>query len=110
MPQAYNFKHVISTGVTTVSISQFGMLHGVVINQQDLTAGTVSTLQSATPHMMTIYDGTTTAASTATNIIGICMLSNSGIADYIYDCVYSSGLTLQVGSSAAPVDFTIIYT
>jgi hypothetical protein len=118
VPQAFNFLHIASTGVTTVSgpgrtdvgMSYFGQLHGVVINQQDLAAGTVATLQTATTHMLTIYNGTTTAASTSPTVIGICQLSNSGVGEYIYDCLTPNGLTLQVGSAVAPVDITVSFT
>jgi hypothetical protein len=110
VPQAYNYKHLNATGVSTISLSNFGMLHGIVLNQQNTTPGTTVTAQVATVNLMTIYDGTTTAASTATNIIGICQLSNAGIGEYIYDALYANGLTIQIGGSVSPVDITVSYT
>ena len=104
MPQGYNYKHVTATGVSTVSISQFGQLHGIVMNQLSTAAGTASTGQ------ITIYDATTTAASTSPTVIGIINPAASGVADYVYDCLYANGLTIQVGSAVAPVEFTIVYT
>jgi hypothetical protein len=110
VPQAFNFKHLTATGVTTISISGYGMLHGVVLNQQNTTPGTTVTAQVATVNLMTIYNGTTTAASTDASVVGICQLSNTGIGEYIYDCLLSNGLTIQVGSAVSPVDYTISFT
>lgn len=104
MPQAFNFKHVNATGVTTISISQYGQLHGIVMNQLSTTAATAST------GLLTIYNGTTTAASTDGSVIGICNPASTGVADWIYDCLTPNGLTLQVGSGVTPVDITVSFT
>ncbi len=104
MPQAFNFKHITATGVSTISISGYGMLHGVVLNQLSTGAVTSSTGQ------ITIYNGTTTAASTDGSVLAICNPALSGVPEWIYDALCSNGITLQVGSAVAPVDFTIMFT
>jgi hypothetical protein len=98
----FNFKHVNSTGATVVSISQGGILHGIVYNQLATNAVTAST------GLITVYDSTTTAASSAGSVIGIIGLT-AGIPEYVYDCIYMNGLTIQVGSGVTPVDLTVIY-
>ena len=98
----FNFKHVSGTGVSTISISQGGILHGIVFNQLATNAVTAST------GLITIFDSTTTAASSAANVLGIVGLT-AGIPEYIYDCIYMNGLTIQVGSGVTPVDLTVIY-
>ena len=104
MPQAFNFKHVVSTGVTTKTISQFGMLHGVVLNQLSTGATT------ATGGLVTIYNGTTTAASTDASVLAICNPALTGVPEWIYDALCSNGITLQIGSVVAPIDLTIMFT
>jgi hypothetical protein len=98
----FNAKHVTSTGATVVSISQGGILHGIVYNQLATNAVTAST------GLITVYDSTTTAASSAGSVIGIIGLT-AGIPEYVYDCIYMNGLTIQVGSGVTPVDLTVIY-
>ena len=110
MPQAFNFKRVTATGVTAISISGYGMLHGVVLNQQNTTPGTTVTAQVASVNLMTVYNGTTTAASTDASVMAICQLSNAGIGEYIYDALMSQGITVQVGSAVSPIDIAILYT
>ena len=96
------YKHINSTGVQSISISQAGLLHGLVFNQLATNAVTAST------GLITIYDSTTTASSTAASVIGIVGVT-AGIPEYIYDCEYMNGLTVQVGSGVTPLDFTVIY-
>lgn len=104
MPQAFVFKRINSTGVTTVSISGFGMLHGVTMNQ--LSTGSTT----ASGGLVTIYAGTTTAASTDPTVVGIINPGASGVADYFYDAEMPAGITIQVGGVVAPVDMTVTYT
>lgn len=104
MPQAYNFKRINATGVNTMSISGYGMLHGVTMNQ--LSTGSTA----ATTGLVTIYNATTTAASTDASVVGIFNPGASGVADYFYDCLLSNGLTIQVGSVVAPIDMTVTFT
>jgi hypothetical protein len=99
----YIYKHITGTGVSTISISGYGILWGVVLNQLSTVSGTASTGQ------ITVYDATTTAASTSPTVIGILNPASSGVADWIYDVEYVNGLTIQVGSAVAPLDFTVIY-
>jgi hypothetical protein len=96
-------KHITATGVSTVSISQVGILHGIVMNQPSTAAATASTGQ------ITIYDAITTAASTHTSVIAIVSPATTANTDYIYDCEYMTGLTIQVGSAVAPVEFSVLY-
>jgi hypothetical protein len=98
----FNAKHVTSTGATVVSVSGGGILHGIVYNQLATNAVTAST------GLITIFDSTTTAASSAGSVIGIIGLT-AGIPEYVYDCIYMNGLTIQVGSGVTPVDLTVIY-
>ena len=58
--------------------------------------------------LVTVYDSTTTASSTAASVIGIIGVT-AGIPEYVYDCLFTTGLTLQVGSGVTPLDFTVIY-
>lgn len=102
MGEFFNAKHVTSTGVSSISVSGGGLLHGIVFNQLATNAVTAST------GLITIYDSTTTAASTAASVIGIIGLT-SGIPEYIYDVVFQNGLTLQVGSAVAPLDLTVTF-
>lgn len=104
MPQAYNYKHLNSTGVSTISISNYGMLHGLVLNQ--LSTGSTA----ATTGLITIYNATTTAASTDASVVAIVNPASTGVADWIYDALMSNGLTVQIGSVVAPIDFTITFT
>lgn len=104
MPQAFNYKHLNATGVSTISISGYGMLHGLVLNQ--LSTGSTA----ATTGLITIYNATTTAASTDASVLAIVNPSASGVADWIYDALLSNGLTIQIGSVVAPVDFTVTFT
>jgi hypothetical protein len=96
-------KHITATGVSTVSISAAGILHGVVFNQVSTAAATAST------GLVTVYDATTTAASTDARVIGIVSPATTASTDYIYDCEYMNGLTIQVGSAVAPLDITVLY-
>lgn len=98
----FNYAHVASTGVSTISISQAGALHSIVFNQLATNAVSAST------GLTTIYDSTTTAASTSPTVIGIIGLV-AGIPEYIYDIQYRNGLTLQVGSGVTPIDITVCY-
>lgn len=104
MPQAYVFKRITGTGVTTISISQYGMLHGVTMNQ--LSTGSTT----ATTGLVTIYNNTTTAAATDASVVGVFNPGATGVADYFYDAEMPTGLTIQVGSVVAPVDMTVTYT
>lgn len=97
-------KHIAATGVTTVSISQYANLHGVVMNQLSTASATTTT------GLVTVYNATTTAASTDASVIAIFNPAASGVADYIYDCEMPAGITLQVGSAVAPLDMTITYS
>ena len=96
------YKHVNSTGVQSISISQAGLLHGIVFNQLATNAVTAST------GLVTIYDSTTTAASTSPTVIGIIGVT-AGIPEYIYDCEFMNGLTLQVGSGVTPLDISVVF-
>jgi hypothetical protein len=98
----FNAKHVTSTGATVVSINPGGILHGIVYNQLATNAVTAST------GLITVYDSTTTAASSAGSVIGIIGLT-AGIPEYVYDCIFQNGLTIQVGSGVTPVDLTVLY-
>jgi hypothetical protein len=104
VPQAYNYKHLNATGVSTISISNYGMLHGLVLNQ--LSTGSTA----ATTGLITIYNATTTAASTDASVVAIVNPASTGVADWIYDALMSNGLTVQIGSVVAPIDFTITFT
>jgi hypothetical protein len=99
----YIYKHVTGTGVSTISISQYGILYGIVMNQLSTASATAST------GLITVYDATTTAASTSPTVVGILNPASTGVADWIYDVEYANGLTVQVGSGVTPLDFTIIY-
>ncbi len=103
MPEGFfHYKHVVSTGVTTIAVSQGGLLHGIVFNQLATNAVTAST------GLTTIYDATTTAASTDASVIGIIGIV-AGIPEYIYDVQFKNGLTLQVGSGVTPLDITVSF-
>lgn len=105
MPQAYPFQRVTATGTAVLSISQGGILHAIVLNQQSTAAST------AANNFITVYDNT--AANTTVNgskIIGVIQANNAGVADYVYDCIFNIGLTLGVGSAVSPVDITITAT
>lgn len=91
----FNYKNITTTGVNVVSISQGGLLHGIIVNQ-------VSTAAAAT---MAIYDATTTAA--APFIIGTVNLSTVAM-DYLYDVEFQNGLTVVV-TAATPTNITIMY-
>lgn len=104
MPQAFNFVHMNATGVNTISISNFGMLHGITLNQ--LSTGSTA----ATTGLVTIYNATTTAASTDKSVLAIVNPASSGVPDWIYDVVMSNGITIQIGSVVAPIDMTVMFT
>ena len=97
----WKHKHVQSTGVTTVSISSGVLLHGFVLNQKSTAATSTS--------LVTIYDATTTLASTAAGVVGICDIVGVSAADYMYDAELDNGLVINVGAGAAPVDLTVLY-
>lgn len=90
------YKNLTATGVSTISISGFGLLHGVVVNQYSTAAAT-----------MAIYDATTTAA--APFIIGTAQLNAVNGTDFIYDCEFANGLTVSIGAAATPINITVIY-
>lgn len=98
----FHYKHINSTGVSTISISQAGLLHGIVFNQLATNAVTNST------GLATIYDATTTAASTDASVIGIIGIV-AGIPEYVYDVQFRNGLTIQVGSGVTPLDITVAF-
>lgn len=98
----FHYKHVATTGVSTISISQGGLLHGIVFNQLATNAVTNST------GLATIYDATTTAASTDASVIGIIGIV-AGIPEYVYDVQFRNGLTIQVGSGVTPIDITVAF-
>jgi hypothetical protein len=93
----YNYKRVTATGVSVISVSQMGVLHGICLNQQSTAAVSTS--------LATLYDNTTNAG----NVIGIIQLNNSGVSDYLYDALYANGLSINISGGAAPVDITFIY-
>lgn len=90
------YKNLTATGVSTISISQGAILHGVVVNQYSTAAAT-----------MAVYDATTTAASP--NIVGTPQLNAVNGTDFIYDCVLTNGLTVSIGAAATPINVTITY-
>lgn len=90
------YKNLTATGVSTISISQFGLLHSIVVNQLSTAAATAA-----------IYNATTTAA--APNIIATVQLNAVSNTDYVYDCEFSNGLTVEIGSAATPINVTVIY-
>ena len=98
----FNYQHVATTGATVISVNQAGLLHGIVFNQLATNAVTAST------GLTTIFDSTTTAASTSPTVIGIIGVT-AGIPEYIYDIQFKNGLTLQVGSGVTPIDITVCY-
>lgn len=98
----FNYFHVNSTGVQSISVNAAGLLHGIVYNQLATNAVTAST------GLMTVYDSTTTAASTSPTVIGIVGVT-AGIPEYIYDIEFKNGLTLQVGSGVTPLDITVAF-
>lgn len=93
----FHYKNLTATGTSTISISQAGILHGIVVNQLSTAAAT-----------MGIYDNPTTTAA-APNIIGTVQLNAVNGTDYIYDCEFKNGLTVSIGSAATPIDITIVY-
>ncbi len=90
------YKNITATGVSTISISQYGLLHSVVLNQYSTAAA-----------VMTIYDATTTSGSPP--IIGTPNLIGAQSTDYVYDCEYANGLTVNIAAGATPCNITIIY-
>jgi hypothetical protein len=98
----FNYAHVTTTGANVISINGGGALHSVVFNQLATNAVTAST------GLTTIFDSTTTAASTSPTVIGIIGLV-AGIPEYIYDLQFKNGLTLQVGSGVTPLDITVTF-
>jgi hypothetical protein len=98
----FNYQHVNSTGVNAISVNGAGLLHAIVFNQLATNAVTAST------GLTTIYDSTTTAASTSPTVIGI-IGQVAGIPEYIYDIQFKNGLTLQVGSGVTPLDITVAF-
>lgn len=98
----FRYKHVVATGVAAISIANDGILHGIVFNQLATNAVTAST------GLVTVYDATTTAASTDASVIAI-IADTAGIPEFIYDVLFAKGLTLQVGSGVAPIDITVTY-
>ena len=91
------YKNLTATGVSTISISQFGILHGIVVNQLSTAAAT-----------MGLYDNASTTAA-APFVIGTVQLNAVSNTDYVYDCEFKNGLTVSIGSAATPIDITIIY-
>ncbi len=98
----FNYQHVNSTGVQSISVNGAGLLHAIVFNQLATNAVTAST------GLTTIYDSTTTAASTSPTVIGIIGIV-AGIPEYVYDVQFKNGLTLQVGSGVTPLDITVAF-
>ncbi len=98
----FNYFHVNSTGVQSISVNAAGILHAIVFNQLATNAVTAST------GLTSIYDSTTTASSTAGTVIGI-IGQVAGIPEYIYDLQFKNGLTLQVGSGVTPLDITVVF-
>lgn len=92
------YKNLTATGVSTVSISQFGILHSVVINQLSTAVAT-----------MGIYDNSSTTAA-APNIIGTVQLNAVANTDYLYDVEFKNGLTVSIAAAATPIDITIVYS
>lgn len=91
----FHYKNITATGVSTISISQAGLLHGVIINNVSTAAAT-----------MAIYDATTTAA--APFIIGTVNIASAAM-DYLYDAEFKNGLTVEVATAATPTNITILY-
>ena len=98
----FNYQHVTTTGANVISINQAGILHAIVFNQLATNAVTAST------GLTSIFDSTTTAASTSPTVIGI-IGQVAGIPEYIYDLQFKNGLTLQVGSGVTPLDITVVF-
>ena len=96
----FNYKRIAATGVTTISISNMGTLHGVVLNQQSTVAASSS--------LVSIYDSTTTSAGTG-SLLAVIQVANAGVGDYIYDCLYTNGLTVNVPSGTTPIDLTVVF-
>lgn len=90
----FNYKNLTATGISTVSISQAGLLHGVIVNNKSTAAA-----------LMTIYDSTTTVAAPQIGIVDLA----APAMDYLYDIQFKNGLTVDVGSAATPINITIMY-
>jgi hypothetical protein len=90
------YKNVTATGVTTISISQYALLHSLVVNQPSTAAANA-----------TIYASSTTAS--APFVIASPQLNGISNTDYVYDCECQNGITLEVGSAATPINLTVIY-
>ena len=58
--------------------------------------------------LVTIFAGTTTAASTDASVVGI-LGDTAGTPEFIYDVICEKGITLQVGSGVAPLDITVSF-
>jgi hypothetical protein len=103
------YKHITATGFTNicgpnrtdVGVNYVGLLHGLVLNQYSTAAGSTS--------LVTIIDGTTTAASSAANVIAIASTAGVNSTDYIYDLEFMNGLSIVIGGGATPVDVTVVY-
>lgn len=93
----WNYKNLTATGVSTISISQFGILHGVVVNQLSTAAAT-----------MGIYDNSSTTAA-APFVIGTVQLNAVSNTDYVYDALYKNGLVVSIAAAATPIDVTVIF-
>ena len=98
----FNYAHVTTTGANVISVNGGGLLHGIVFNQLATNAVTAST------GLTTIFDSTTTAASTSPTVIGIIGVTASAF-EYLYDIEFKNGLTLQVGSGVTPIDITVSF-
>jgi hypothetical protein len=88
---SYSYANITTKTDTAVKASA-GHLHAIVINK----AGSSDTL--------TVYDNT---AASGTKIASITVTASVGFV-YLYDCAFSTGLTITSGGTTAG-DYTVIY-
>jgi predicted nucleic acid-binding OB-fold protein len=87
--QRFSYKNLADVAATTLK-SGAGVLHSITVNK------------GATGAVVTVYDNTSAATTKIATINAVSTLTS-----YLYDCAFTTGLTIDIATGAA--DITITY-